>query len=1503
MDQCRCPICSELINPSDDHATLTAKGCDSINRASESRGIDLRTVPGQKVHNRCRKTHCSQHSIDAFNRTKTKKGSSGETVHRLRSTETSFDYRTQCLFCGTKDLYEGKKKEFILIPVRTYDFQKKVLEACKNRLDDWSLRVQSRIEFVSDLPAADAVYHQVCNVNFRTGKQIPKKFIQDATTKHAKPGRPCDSAQAEAFAKVIAYLEQNDEEQITINDLIQKMNDYLKGTDSEAYGFTHMKEQIKKEFGQKIVITEVGGKSNVVTLWSTASTILHDFYSHPKHESPDLEKNRILETAAKLIKNDVKSLVQQKDVYPGNSELASVDDATAFLPMSLQILLKGLFTSSQAQTKTASIGQAIVQATRPRVILAPLQLGLGVQLHHHFGSRFLVDTLHRHGFCCSYAEVIKFERSAAVSEGTDIPNLEKGTFVQYVADNVDHNIRTLDGHNTFHGMGMIAVVTPGTSRTGQIPRVSVTAEDVAAVGKVNIEQFISKSDGSQSMQYQKLKRFGTEDPTSNADVLWRISMSLRTPRPSWNGMMQMIHKGAHPGPSSVMFLPIIDLNPSDTTCVYSTLCYISSHAKRHNVVPIVTFDQPLWLKAQTIQESVSSDSDVKSIVIRLGGFHTQMSLLGAIGSIMAGSGLEEVLECVYANNTVGHMLSGKAIARAIRGHILVSGALNAMLTSQVFGVAIPGTQQVSETDHESNQCGSMDPISTPGTRPSDGNDQTQESPDILAAAGELYDDLMTGKISVETLQDSAIIDAIAQQLSVGKEAMQDKRTAKLWLQYLEMVEILLTFIKSERTGNWQLSLEMCHRMLPFLAAAGHNNYAKSLHLYLQNMQKLQETHPEVYKHFEEGFHVVRRSDRYWAGLSTDLIIEQVLMRSLKSTGGLTRGSGMTESQRLVWLLSTPACAQINCAMQDLTSVTYATSEQHKDVSKARLERDMSDTLEVLEYLKPRSPFGENPTLHSIASGIKADAAVNCDRAQEVGEKIQAEMVGKTITQHTFKKKDQICPLSSSNTIKVRDEVVHIDPQLLFQRLVTAGQCSDNMAEVFQYELCSYPPALFESKFTPREASKSTLADALWKCMPADTPVSTGNAQYILDGGALLHRVPWSKGDTYGDICQHYVKYVSKHYGKPFIVFDGYMGGPTTKDVVHRKRSVTYVGAAVQVSDSMVFKGKREDFLSNKDNKHRFIGLLRDHLERQGIHTDQATADADLLIVQTAVAASEHTSIPTILVGDDTDLLVLLCFHGKSTTSNLYFRPEPKHGAKHQPKCWSIALLRRTVGPDIYNNVLFMHAILGCDTTSGIYGIGKRAALKLLSSSAPFRRNAQVFADAQSSKADIISAGEDALVALYKGRPGDKLDSLRLQKFHQKVIVSKSVVDPKVLPPTSAAAAFHSLRVYLQVQQWTGRSQMNPEDWGWSKRDGRYIPILTDKDAAPTNLLEMVRCNCKMGCSTRQCTCRKNDLECSTACGHCRGVCSNVTSVVDEDDDEMRDCNDCCSFECDYCLVL
>ena len=69
----------------------------------------------------------------------------------------------------------------------------------------------------------------------------------------------------------------------------------------------------------------------------------------------------------------------------------------------------------------------------------------------------------------------------------------------------------------------------------------------------------------------------------------------------------------------------------------------------------------------------------KQIVLKLGGFHALMSFLGSIGHLMSGLGLNDVLEVAYASNTIPHIMSGKAIARAVRGHTLIESALHVIL--------------------------------------------------------------------------------------------------------------------------------------------------------------------------------------------------------------------------------------------------------------------------------------------------------------------------------------------------------------------------------------------------------------------------------------------------------------------------------------------------------------------------------------------------------------------------------------------------------------------------------------------------------------------------------------------------------------------------------------------------------------------------------------------------------------------------------------------------------
>ena len=56
-------------------------------------------------------------------------------------------------------------------------------------------------------------------------------------------------------------------------------------------------------------------------------------------------------------------------------------------------------------------------------------------------------------------------------------------------------------------------------------------------------------------------------------------------------------------------------------------------------------------------------------------------------------------------------------------------------------------------------------------------------------------------------------------------------------------------------------------------------------------------------------------------------------------------------------------------------------------------------------------------------------------------------------------------------------------------------------------------------------------------------------------------------------------------------------------------------------------------------------------------THDASGDADLFIEQKAEQAA--TCCNTVLVGDDTDLLVLLCYHWSLESRDLFFSPEPK----------------------------------------------------------------------------------------------------------------------------------------------------------------------------------------------------------------------------------------------------
>jgi hypothetical protein len=107
-----------------------------------------------------------------------------------------------------------------------------------------------------------------------------------------------------------------------------------------------------------------------------------------------------------------------------------------------------------------------------------------------------------------------------------------------------------------------------------------------------------------------------------------------------------------------------------------------------------------------------------------------MSFLACIGHLMEETGLHDVLSTVYAPNAVNHMLHGKAVLRAVRGHFLVDAALNTLLMSDTFRV--PLSQHECESEMDEPEENSSRPTPLAPTRLQVSLPQTQDQTDGTA---------------------------------------------------------------------------------------------------------------------------------------------------------------------------------------------------------------------------------------------------------------------------------------------------------------------------------------------------------------------------------------------------------------------------------------------------------------------------------------------------------------------------------------------------------------------------------------------------------------------------------------------------------------------------------------------------------------------------------------------------------------------------------------------------
>lgn len=395
-----------------------------------------------------------------------------------------------------------------------------------------------------------------------------------------------------------------------------------------------------------------------------------------------------------------------------------------------------------------------------------------------------------------------------------------------------------------------------------------------------------------------------------------------------------------------------------------------------------------------------------------------------------------------------------------------------------------------------------------------------------------------------------------------------------------------------------------------------------------------------------------------------------------------------------------------------------------------------------------------------------------------------------------------------------------------------------------------------------------------------TPITE---HYVLDGGSLLHRVPWKPGDSYGTIARSYADFTVHHYGFATVVFDGYGEGPTIKDSTHKRRGQN-AHPVINFDAETEFSGKREEFLSRDCNKQGLINLISEELMKQDCSVINAPGDADVYIAKAAVESAHQRS--TTLIGEDTDLLVLLLHYANEDSRELYFRSDKA------AKMYDIKKIKSVLGKEVCSQLLFLHAYTGFDSTSRIHGIGKKTIFhKLLKGDSSLRCCASTFIVPGQSKKVIEDFGITAMKCMFGGNSEESLASIRYNMVVKKLANAKSFITPERLPPTTAATKYHALRTYYQVMVWSGNEGgMDVRDWGWTVMENTLVPLMSDMDAAPSHLLKMVHCNCSTACKTAHCSCRGYGLPCHSACGQCQvDNCENPNNKsVESINDDQQD---------------
>ncbi|XP_065182225.1 uncharacterized protein LOC135812936 [Sycon ciliatum] len=1185
--------------------------------------------------------------------------------------------------------------------------------------------------------------------------------------------------------------------------------------------------------------------------------------------------------------------------------------------------------------KILAIAEDIVYAATRGSILTPKHVALALTVHHHTRSKHMVDLLNQFGHGISYSKLREVETgyslevagsSAASSVVVPRGISQRGGDVHFCWDNNDLNEETLSGQGTTpctngivlqHSLPFQDDPCPPESTSRAEPGNQRRPRSVAPPAVPSLEYNCGARPRPPPMAHPVPDAQGSIDPfltVASIDLIWFLLRADQTvsPKfgrpddesqlvPAWSGFNAELNQSTAPGtPTTVGYLPIIPASPTAMSTVYELVVRSLRTSKKLNQPHcIITADQAVYAKAV---EVCWKNAELKDVVLRMGAFHTSCAFLAVLGKRFGSAGLEDLLveSGVVGSNACKQVMAGKHYNRGVRLHKLAFECLLGV-NWKLYEDSIEGGGDTVSSDLE----GTLSALRTSGIF--DGAESVTSSSS--------YQKLEQGYRKHVQLQRTSPASPMAQ----------------FWLTYLDMVGLLLQFIRATRTGNWSLHLACIENMLPWFFAYDRQNYSRYLSLYWQQMRQLPATNPPAHKALSGGCFSVARSTNSFSKVAVDQCIEQTINRQSKSHGGLigfSRNPGTVHR----WVLTAHERAAVASACNDLVKAEDydGTARPHKDNTDSRMKRDQSDYGKLEKRLAEFShPFlGED--LISLSSGKVCSAQATSDllsshtqgksaMSKFVADRLESQAVDfftpiSRLNLKTFSETKSAAKKSSKTTAIVAD-------RSLFGRLLVMAQSrSFDLKELFQHELGPVPWALANADGSLVKTPKSKLLLALEKKVDPLESVPRGPA-VMVDAMALLQSYT-SAPPTFGQLSEQVFKQLVSYLpatppARVDFVADQYHTA-SIKSCERSKRTASTepLRVAVQRPDQAIpTQWKR--FMASGANKAGLIQFFADHWsstpelkatlgvsrsvfitvgqqcyvlqEEEGKSTlsrhqvSRLTSnheEADTRLILHAADAVQQGFPDVVIRSPDTDVAVIAIGSASSIPGRLIFQT----GTQQRRRFIDLTQLSQTLGPLVSSAIVGLHALTGCDSVSSFSGKGKTAPLKLLLSSTRMAEALATLGVNATSDDQLLSECEWFACALY-GNPGQQdINSQRYQKF-----CAATSCAPHKLPPSRDALHQHVARANYQAHIWRSATTAMPEvpspvGHGWqSETDGTLSISWMLQRVAPADILKLVSCGCKTRhCVSQHCSCKKASLACTDICSCCS--CANPFGAVLEQND-------------------